>query len=111
MQLPDSQSYWSWVLSTFIPTLKPRYWYGPVVQFNQEELLGLEVRKSRTVIRLKKKKGKKWRTVMGNYVKDFEVLHAYKEGYIADRETTYLVGSPRLRILRIKKGECNKINI
>ncbi|EDO36967.1 predicted protein, partial [Nematostella vectensis] len=38
------------------------------------------------------------------------VLYVYTDGFTADRETAYMVGSPRLRQLRVKKDQCQMLN-
>ncbi|XP_048576191.1 uncharacterized protein LOC5508455 [Nematostella vectensis] len=106
----DPKSYWSWVTTSFLPTLKPRYWYGPVVDVNETFIEGQEIRKARTILRVKRKNSKQWTTVTGNYVKDPSVLYVYTDGFTADRETAYMVGSPRLRQLRVKKDQCQMLN-
>lgn len=100
---PDK--YWQWVDQTYLATLKPQYWYGPVVRFNRSSVETEQIQKQRKVIKLRNFRSRaKWRTVTGNYIDNPSVVYQYKENFVADHETAYLVGSPRLRQLRIKRG-------
>ena len=99
--MADYKSYWQWVDKTFIPTLMPRYWYGPyaanVKVVVREESTRVEV------TREKNKKVKKTKTTASNLEAGLNV-HGYEKGFVADHSTARLVGTARLRQLRIVKG-------
>lgn len=105
-QVADYKSYWNWIEKSFIPTLMPRYWYGPFAI--NDELLVKEETTTEEVTREKHKKVKKTRTSVSNLEIGFNVLYEYDKGFVADRSTALLVGTARLRQLRIIKGLCSK---
>ena len=105
-QVADYKSYWNWVEKSFIPTLMPGYWYGPFAI--NDELLVKEETTTEEVTREKHKKVKKTRTSVSNVEIGFNVLYKYDKGFVADRSTAVLVGTARLRQLRIIKGLCSK---
>jgi hypothetical protein len=82
-----------------------------VVRFNRSEIKEEETQKARKMIKLKNNKGSsKWRSVKGNYIDNPSVVFQYKKNFVADHESAYLVGSPRLRQLRIKKSEFKNVH-
>ena len=102
--MDDYRSYWSWVEETFIPTLMPRFWYGPFAMDEDDlEILNKESSKEE-VDKQKSKKVKKTKIVVSNIETGFNVLYGYNEGFVADHSTAMLVGTARLRQLRIQKG-------
>ena len=88
---------------TYLPTLMPRVWYGPT-DFSDSDRLEEEVTKSNVIIRMKRKKVTKTKTTIGNVHFENEVLFNYEKGFVADHTTAILVGTPRLRQLRVRKG-------
>ena len=104
MQVGDPSSYYAWLQQSFIPSVIPKYWYGPVTKFNQSGLLDIEIRKNRRIFRIRKTSGKKSFVATGSYVEPTSTMFEYNNGYVADHETSWLVGSPRIRQLRIRKG-------
>ena len=96
-----------WLQESFIPSVLPNFWYGPVTNFNESGVLGTQVRKNRKIFRVRKSNIKKAFLGTGSYVEPFEMMFEYNNGYVADHETAWLVGSPRLRQLRIRKGNIN----
>jgi len=103
----DYKSYWNWVEETFIPALMPRYWYGPFA-IDEEDLVKEEIT-SQEVVREKNKKVRKTKITVANVEAGFKVLFEYDKGFVADRITAFLVGTARLRQLRMKKGKCKLI--
>ena len=101
-QVSDYRSYWNWVQNTFIPTLMPRYWYGPFAI--DDEALVKEETTTEELKREKHKKVKKTKTSVSNIEAGFEVLHNYDDVFVADHGTAILVGTARLRQLRVIKG-------
>lgn len=100
--MADYESYWKWVQDTLIPTLMPRYWYGPFA-IDDENLLKEETT-TEEVKREKNKKVKKKKSTISNIEEGFEVLHYYDDRFVADHGTAVLVGTARLRQLRVIKG-------
>ena len=67
------------------------------------EILNKESSKEE-VDKQKSKKVKKTKIVVSNIETGFNVLYGYNEGFVADHSTAMLVGTARLRQLRIQKG-------
>ena len=80
----------------------PRYWYGPFA-IDEEDLVKEEIT-SQEVVREKNKKVRKTKITVANVEAGFKVLFEYDKGFVADRSTAFLVGTARLRQLRMKKG-------
>ena len=82
----------------------PRFWYGPfAIDEKDLDLLNAESTKE-DVEKQKNKKTKKLKTVVSNMETGFNVLYGYNQGFVADHSTAKVVGSARLRQLRIQKG-------
>ena len=82
----------------------PRFWYGPFAM-DEDDLEILNKESSKEVVdKQKSKKVKKTKIVVSNIETGFNVLYAYNEGFVADHSTATLVGTARLRQLRIQKG-------
>lgn len=97
--------FWKWLHSTIIPSLKPTYWYGPHKD-NQEELIWTEER-------IKQKTRRGWKvkvhkrltgTVDSTQSHENYTLHDFPKNVIADRGTAFIIGSARLRQLRVRRG-------
>ena len=82
----------------------PRYWYGPV-DIDDSDLVN-EESTNREVTRLKNKKITKVKTTGSQYTKASTlVLFEYEDGFVADHSTAILVGTARLRQLRVLRSE------
>ena len=82
----------------------PRYWYGPV-DIDESDLVN-EESTNREVTRLKNKKITKVKTTGSQYTNASTlVLFEYEDGFVADHSTAILVGTARLRQLRVLKSE------
>lgn len=107
VQISEPVNFWKWLHSTVIPTLKPTYWYGPYNN-NEEQVLWTEdhiKRKSRRGWKVKIHKRVSGKTqVEGQAAFDNTSVHKFPTNVIADRGTAYIVGSARLRQLRVKQG-------
>lgn len=103
-QVSDFGSYWNWIQVTFVPSLMPRYWYGPV-DVDDSNIVNEESTK-REVTRVKNKKITKVKTTGSQYTNASTlVLFQYEDGFVADHSTAMLVGTARLRQLRVLKSE------
>ena len=103
-QVSDYRSYWEWAQQTFIPTLMPRYWYGPVA-IDNKDIVNEEATNSDTK-RTKHKKVVSTKTTGSKYNDGSSlVLFSYEGKFVADHSTAYLIGTPRLRQLRIQKSK------
>lgn len=82
----------------------PRYWYGPV-DVDDKDLVNADAT-NHEVTRTKNKKVTKVKQT-GSQYSDVStmVLFAYDNGFVADHSTAILVGTPRLRQLRVVKRE------
>lgn len=82
----------------------PRYWYGPV-DIDESDLVH-EESTNREVTRQKNKKITKVKTTDSQYTNASTlVLFEYEDGFVADHNTAILVGTARLRQLRVLKSE------
>ena len=82
----------------------PRYWYGPV-DVDESDIVNKEGT-NLEVTRLKNKKIAKVKTTGGKFTDvSTLVLFEYEEGFVADHSTAKLVGTARLRQLRIVKSK------
>ena len=103
-QVSDFGSYWNWVQKTFIPSLMPRYWYGPVDVADSD--IVKEEGTNHEVTRMKNKKVAKVKTTGSKYSgASTLVLFEYDDGFVVDHSTAVLVGTARLRQLRVFKSE------
>lgn len=80
----------------------PRFWYGPFAI--DEEVLVKQETTTEEVTKEKNKKVKKTKITVSNVEVGFNVLYTYDAGFVADHSTAALVGTARLRQLRIIKG-------
>ena len=82
----------------------PRYWYGPV-DIDESDLVN-EESTNHEVTRLKNKKITKEKTTGSQYTNaPTLVLFEYEDGFVADHSTAILVGTARLRQLRVLRSE------
>lgn len=82
----------------------PRYWYGPV-DVDESDIVN-EESTNREVTRLKNRKITKVKTTGSQYSNSSTlVLFEYEDGFVADHSTAILVGTARLRQLRVLKRE------
>ncbi|XP_022801964.1 uncharacterized protein LOC111339550, partial [Stylophora pistillata] len=104
-EISDYRSYWEWAQQTLIPTLTPRFWYGPIA-IEEKDITNEEATNSDTK-RTKHKKVVMTTTTGSKYdVGSSSVLFSYEGKFVADHSTAYLIGTPRLRQLRIQKNKC-----
>ncbi|KAK3737773.1 hypothetical protein QZH41_012212 [Actinostola sp. cb2023] len=101
-----SSKYWEWVEQSYIATLRPRYWYGPLEKFNESDIESVGFEMNTEVLWMKERNASnRWQITNGNYAKNPTVLYKYPQGFVADHATGVLVGSPRIRQLRVKKNQ------
>lgn len=107
MQVDDLFMFWEWVEYTFVPTLKPMYWYGP---YTDPAEMALWTDQVLQMTRSKRRSRKMETKVKGGAQNVIKYVTAdakkYPKGFTADRATAYIVGVPRLRQLRVKHGKC-----
>ena len=102
IQVDDLFIFWEWVEHTFVPTLKPSYWYGPYTDPAENDLWTDAVQQQTRSKRRSRKlrtKAKGGAPSVINYVS--VDLKKYPKGFTADHATAYMVGAPRLRQLRV----------
>ena len=87
----------------------PRYWYGPI-DVDDSDLVNEESTSHETT-RMKNKKVAKVKTTGSKYSDASTlVLFEYENGFVADHSTALLVGTARLRQLRVVRSECQSID-
>ncbi|KAK3717327.1 hypothetical protein QZH41_011561, partial [Actinostola sp. cb2023] len=97
-------NFWKWFHGTLIPTLNPSYWYGPHKDIIEQQLW--------TESNVKRKSRRGWKVKIHRRVVDTAIvasqsvqntsLHKFPKTFIADRGTAYVIGSARLRQLRVR---------
>ena len=82
----------------------PRFWYGPVAIDNTD--IVNEEATNRETVKTKNKKVVKTKTTGSQYDNGSAlVLFDYEDGFVADHSTAFLIGTPRLRQLRVHKSK------
>ncbi|XP_031568814.1 polycystin-1-like [Actinia tenebrosa] len=106
-QVSEPVNYWAWLHQTVIPSLKPNYWYGPYVEEREEQLWTEESikRTSRRGWNVKIHKRTSGGAGSGSYF-DNSTVHKFPKDAIADSGTAYVIGTARLRLLKVKPGNC-----
>ena len=108
-QNTDASKLWAWIENTFVPSLKPQYWYGPFIDKREEEMwteeaLARKTRRGRGQKLSSKRKG--GGSYSDDYVESFDQSKRFPKSVTADRGLFYVVGVARLRQLRVKNGRC-----